>query len=74
MSTTHDDKMDNSKYILTLRVDTNLNMIDRQLMSSGVVSLDAFFCHNTLGTVEVCELNAHPKLYGSHTSTVPIVL
>ena len=33
----------------------NLNMIDRQLMSSGIVSLDAFFYNNTMGTVNLCE-------------------
>ena len=32
-----------------------LNMIDRQLLSSGIVSLDDFFCNNTMGTVNVCE-------------------
>ena len=55
-----------------------LNMIDRESISSGIVSLDAFFCNNTMGTVKVCKPYsfgwAHPKLYGSHTFTVPIVL
>ena len=34
---------------------TNLNMIDRQLMSSGIVSRDAFFCHNRFRTSHTSE-------------------
>ena len=59
---TCDDKMNTRIYIRGwARTLTNLNMIDRQLMSSGIVSRDAFFCHNRNGKYANRIVSDEPK-------------
>ena len=54
-------KTDSGVFIITYifgcggRTLAHWNMIDRQLMSSGIVSRDAFFCNNTMEMIKVCE-------------------